>query len=630
MTQKNNTYVKNAQGLVFIYNYRDRLGDSNLQDRGKDDVFEIDQIILNSTSLKSITTQKAKSSPSGSFEIRLAPLKDWVAAITPGSWCVILMTSKNIDDKAKYGGGKVDPSSFKMMGRIEAVRAVVSTDQSSGNRITEYVVTGSDWGTIFNTMLYVDPLIRAGPNVTAVGINARFGYDAYILEAFDTNSKTGSDAKTLISTNDKNISDILTGKKDQSQKFTPKSDASKYKVPTSQFNINFLINLWGRDGAGGSIDNISQQIDSLLIKTNTAFKIPDKLQKYMGFASNDVSNIITQITGILTGLDTYNNKDHCAGVLEMNNILGENTFWSVIVSNSNQTTNEIIPDVRFENDKPILALYNRVKPFVVNSKSNIMNDSFRVGDGKGADKEYEETVGELISPFKNIRRIQINSDDVISCSYATNWRDRVNFVEVGLSNSLYKDKFANALKIKSQFIDELSVARDGLLSLRRTTFYVPLKKESIDPLSVNAYKYLMKEWYFNTHKMLNGSMTLIGQNQYIQVGDNIIVDAKVLGHSMNLNSVQAKTRKNTYILAHVEAISHSVSADSNGIRIFTTSINFVRGIITDINGNTISGGSLVGAVDQDTSLLTPSLERNRNMVPSSGPRDPDRQKLKGY
>lgn len=628
MVQKNNTYTKNAQGLVFIYNYKDRLGNSNLSNANKDSIFEIDQIILNSTSLKSISTQKSKSSPSGNFEIRLAPLKDWVAAITPGSWCVILMTSKNIDDKAKYGGGKVDPASFKMLGRIEAVRAVVSTDQSSGNRITEYIVTGSDWGTIFNSVLYIDPLIRAGPDVTAVGINARFGYDAYILEAFDTNHKTGIDAKKSINTNDKNISNILTGNNNQTQTFTPKSDASKYKVPTSEFNINFLINLWGRDKVGGSIDNISQNIDSLLIKTNTAFKIPEKLQKYMGFSSNDVSTIINQITGTLSGLDTYTKKDHCAGVLEMNNILGENTFWSVIVSNSNQITNEIIPEVRFEGDRPSLALYNRVKPFTVNS--NIMKDSIKVGDNRGGDKEYEETVKSLISPFKNIRRITINYDDVITCSYATNWRDRVNFVEVGLSNSLYKDRYANALKIKSQFIDELSVARDGLLSMRRTTFYVPLKQESVDPMSINAYKYLMKEWYFNTHKMLNGSMTLIGQNQYIQVGDNIIVDARVLGVSKNLNSAQVKIKKDTYMLAHVESISHSVSADSSGIRVFTTSINFVRGIITDVNGNTISGGSLVGAVDQDTSLLTPSLERNKNIVPSSGPRDPDREKLRGY
>lgn len=628
MVQENNTYVKNANGLVFIYNYRDRLGDSHLLKNGSDGIFEIDQIILNSTSLKSVTTQKSKSSPSGSFEIRLAPLKDWVAAITPGSWCVILMASKNIDDKAKYGGGKVDPASFKMLGRIEAVRAVVSTDQSSGNRITEYLVTGSDWGTIFNSILYVDPLIRSGPNVTAVGINARFGYDAYILEAFDTNHKTGIDAKKSINTSDKNISNILTGSSDKTQNFAPKSDAGKYRVPTSEFNIDFLIKLWGKDKIDNSIDNISENIDSLLIKTNTAFKIPEKLQKYMGFQSNDVSTIVKQVTGTLSGLDVYSMKDHCAGVIEMSNILGENTFWSVILNNSNSITNEIIPEVRFEGDKPSLALYNRVKPFVVNE--NIMKDSVRVGDNAGGDVEYKETVESLISRFKNIRRININSDDVITCSYATNWRDRVNFIEVGLSTSLYKDRYANALKIKSQFIDENSVARDGLLSMRRTTFYVPLKQQSVDPMSINAYKYLMKEWYFNTHKMLNGSMTLIGQNQYIQVGDNIMVDAKVLGVSKNLNFAQVVSKKATYMLAHVESISHSISADSNGIRIFTTSINFVRGIITDINGNAISGGSLVGAVDQDTDLLTPSLERSKNIVPSSGPNDPDRQKLKGH
>lgn len=153
----NKVKIKNPNALVFIYNYQDRLGDVKLNE----DPFSVEQIILNSTSLKSVTTQKSKSNPAGSFEFRLAPTKNWVTEITPGSWCVILMSNKKIDDTAKYGGGKVDESSFKMLGRIESVRCVINTNQANGAQNTEFIVTGSDWGTIFNSKFYVDVLNRA-------------------------------------------------------------------------------------------------------------------------------------------------------------------------------------------------------------------------------------------------------------------------------------------------------------------------------------------------------------------------------------------------------------------------------------------------------------------------------------
>ena len=132
----------NPNAMVFIYNYRDRMGDAKAATQIK--TFEVDQIILNTNSLLNVTTTKNKATPAGTFEFRLAPTRNWVTAITPGSWCIILMSNSFIDDTAKYSGGRVDEKSFKMLGRIESVRGVIEVDQETGARKTQYVVQGAD------------------------------------------------------------------------------------------------------------------------------------------------------------------------------------------------------------------------------------------------------------------------------------------------------------------------------------------------------------------------------------------------------------------------------------------------------------------------------------------------------
>jgi hypothetical protein len=76
---------------VIIWNYNDRVG---ADDHG--DVNKVDEIIINTTSLMSIATKKNKSTPAGSFEFYLAPTKNWVSIITPGSWCVLLCRKTNL------------------------------------------------------------------------------------------------------------------------------------------------------------------------------------------------------------------------------------------------------------------------------------------------------------------------------------------------------------------------------------------------------------------------------------------------------------------------------------------------------------------------------------------------------
>lgn len=645
----NNTRVKTPHGLVVIYNYKERFGSSYLEDLNEDQEFQVEEIILNSGSLKSIQIQKGKADPAGSFELRLAPYKNWTTTITPGSWCVILISNKKINDTAAYGGGTVDPKSFKMLGRIESVRGVVNTDQRTGAITKEYIITGSDWGGVFHNSLYVDPLDR-DPSQTAMGMAQRFGYGDYLQQALNWKStaQTNDLLKKNSTSTDPNTNYVIendaakarasavaqeTNALKEANANTPKNPEIKPSgstIPDATFNIETILSLWGSTGGQNktkdSLFVATQTEGKLLGDAQQQFKIPKELAQYMKFGKDsvNVTDILKQYSGILTDVDTYGDRDPSIGLIHFDSIFGENSMWQVLSHNINELTSELIADIRFEGNKPVLALYNRVKPFVVN-KERMKTDAYFIGDAKTPLKY--EALKDMTSEFKNVRCISVNPNDVILSSYGTNWRDRVNFIEVSIDKSLlFGEVYSTSLKLDSQFYDKRSIARDGLRSRRVSTTYVPKAAGGFaDPIASSAYKYLLKEFYFNTHTMLNGTLSLVGQDDYIQVGDNIMVDAKVLDLNNNFNKNQVGRTNATYLLAHVESISHNISY-SGDFRVFTTSINFVRGILVDSNKEPIDKQNFA-AVDQDAPKIDSSRENNRFISSSSGTVDPDRRKL---
>lgn len=96
----------------------------------------------------------------------------------------------------------------------------------------------------------------------------------------------------------------------------------------------------------------------------------------------------------------------------------------------------------------------------------------------------------------------------------------------------------------------------------------------------SSYLVLWKEWYFDLHKMVKGTVILYGIDEYVTVGTNILIPSKVLTSSKNFN-YQDKFLENTYLLAHVETVKNSFSVSGNGTRTYTTTIDFSRGIIVD-------------------------------------------------
>lgn len=603
--------IVNPGAQVVIYNYVNRFGTENvLNNNNVTAIHDVDQIILNSVSLINVQTSKSKGSPNGTFTFTLAPTKNWTAAITPGSWCVILMSQTGIfgKDSNKYSDQKVDPSKFKMLGRIESVRYVSSTDQTDGKSVSSYIVTGSDWGTVFNAFLYLDSTARSA-DVSPIGTAESLIYGKVVTDYYGSNPSL-----------------------------------------TSTVNTQKILSFWGReDVASSKLKDVSHE--QLLGKAINQFAIPDALVSYMGFTddkgpSGKLAQIIKVVSGKLKAKDTlltksedvYEEVNDGIGYISPDSIFGTNSIWSLIADNANLEVNELVADIRFEGNKPWLTLYKRIKPFALRTTDIITKDNKEVGDKQGASPNSKTLVNNFISKFSNIRAIKIPREDVIMINAGTNWRDRYNFVEINLDQSLTGRIIAGTsgmstdVKAQSQFFDSKSIGRDGFKPMVLKFKYLPPQNNDPtvgDPLAATSYKYLAKEWYFDIHKMLNGVITMIGQSNYIQIGDNIIVNSDVISPNGNTNMDNFSNKGKSYLLAHVENISHTCSAGPNGARTFTTEIQFVRGIITDSEGQPF-GDNAELMLDQDSSKLSEKEELNKkNVFGTSGAMDPDQQKLKG-
>ena len=149
-------------------------------------------------------------------------------------------------------------------------------------------------------------------------------------------------------------------------------------------------------------------------------------------------------------------------------------------------------------------------------------------------------------------------------------------------------------------------------------------KVNVDWDQLQVWVRAMREWYFNTHRMLNGTLVMQGSTEYIGVGDNIRFDAGLINPTPNINDATVKKGKNQSIIAHVESITHNFALNGDA-RTYTTTIQFVRGIIVD--GNNVIAGR--GTLDKFTTSVSSKSDKNTvNTVSTSSDADPD-VKIKG-
>lgn len=570
--------VKTPHAAVLVWNYNDRVGAPTGNEYNSTGVVDpigtekdVLPVIISTLSCVSIQTSKSKSQPDGRFNLVLAPFKNWVSNLTAGSWCAILMSNEPIKEADL---SRANPNQVKMIGRIESVRCETQAAED-GTRQTLYYVTGVDWGHIFNSILYIDNLIAA-PN----------------------DPKTQGNMAAVA------IRNALFGKKGSPESFTVAE------------NLTNLLDIMGKDLGGYT--KVGNEIGRLS-NTIYEFTIPEQLTKFLdlkdskGAAAKAINKGLTLTVGSLYDKHKYDDPAESVGFLDPFSLQGTHSIWQILLENSNPALNEMFCELDWDK-KLELRIYNRIKPF-----------SFKGFKPKAGQAKS------LKSYFQFIKTHKLDAVDIISVNAGTNWRDKFNFIEI-------KPQFqdfaivANWYKQKSQVFDPESFKREGFRPLIVDTKQFPAKKGQLptdagiqwDQLEVWAK--LMREWYFDTHRMLNGTITLQGSTEYIAVGNNIMFDAGLLNPTPNINKKTRDSGKNHYIMAHVENVSHSFGVSPDGARTYRTTIQFVRGIVTYENGELVGDGML----DQNATLVTQAEDRNSlNVNSTSDILDPDPQKVRG-
>jgi hypothetical protein len=537
----NKTIQKTPHAAVVVFNYKKRLGSENSLES---DINDVENVIISTVSLLDIQTQKTKGVPVGEFRITLAPTKNWVSALTDGSWIAILMSQSPItaDDLPPSGKAKIDK--LKMIGKITSTRVAVNVDQTTGARSTVYYVEGVDWGCVFDNSVYIDPFV--GTNNNLIGSLMYTAFYELFPEGFVNN----------VTSNLVNILKIL-GK---------------------------TLNKEIEDAA----DNVNR-----IAKLDYDLVFPLAMQTFLQLKKSKIGESIKLVTGKLSGYDKYEDVKESFGIVKWTDFIGTNTFWQLLIANSNPVLNEMINDIRWENDKPYLTLYNRIKPFVF-QKTSVVQKKLNALVSKDVknistldttplnSQEITEKTSKMISPFQNVRCVKIPLEEVVNVNAGTNWRDKYNFVEAKSDAPEYEG-MAPWQKTVSQTSDREAFKREGFRPIIMSSLQFPAKDNGNGDYQIEVYgfigwKFLLREWYFNTHRLLNGTLTLIGQSNYIQIGDNVMIDVRVLGPTLNISSSTLK-QNDIFLLLHVESIRHSFSVTEDGKRIFRTIVQFVRGIV---------------------------------------------------
>lgn len=552
--------IRTPHAAVIVWNYDDRVGSVP-----SGSINAVEKLIISTVSCVSIQTSKSKGDPQGSFQLTLAPRKNWISNITPGSWCVLLMSNHPITE-ADFK--KVDPVKLKMIGKIDTVRVGTRAGEG-GERQTMYYVSGVDWGHVFNNILYIDNNLARPSDPINMGNSASIA-----------------------------IQNILFGEKGLPKRFSTSSA------------LQSLLDVFGKDLGGFSAAGNELK---LLANAIYNFSLPASLSSYLNLANksgipvpppSNVNSMINLVSGVLKTEDNYVDSEESYGFVDSFSLQGAHSFWQVLMDNSNNTMNEMIAEMRPSATGTKLCLYNRIKPFAVRGSPYAAIAAGVPGGLK------------VLSYFQNIKTHLIDTQTVKEINCGTNWKDKYNFVEIK-PNFQDERTMESTIKTSTQAFDAGAFQREGFRPLIFNTKHLPSPTFEGPNLvaaswsELGGWVQMLKAWYFDTHKMLNGTISMTGIDGYIAVGDNIQFDAQLISPNKNFNIGQNKLPQAAFILAHVENVSHSFGVDpESGARTYTTTIQFVRGIMVNQQKVLINLDQNPGVLDTKASLTPEGVDNN--------------------
>jgi hypothetical protein len=461
----------------------------------------------------------------GVFSVLLAPGKNYKGLLHPGAWCMIFISNSKLNPVLQ--GQESD--GFKMLGIVRSVRRKESINPATGARQIRYLVSGEDFQSVFNSPIYINPIISKSFTGSATPF-VLFGNEFAMLLTPD------KIIKTLI--------EKLLGK--------PSFAATKAGAVAPQ----------APDPA------LPQRID-------LPRKVPQGVMAKVLGTPRDSKGLFTGMlaTMLQSNLIGQNNaKPEISGVTPS---------WQILSSYLNPQLNELYTDLLPVNvgagTRLVPTIVLRSIPF--SSKAVPHKDvaivftsamshkkggiaGFVAGSAEAKPRSNPTTLPpNVLAHFYISETIQ--ESEIIGLDTGKSDRERKNFFLV-TSNLVFNASDEN--KVLASLVsagikdlrDSSSVERYGLSPYISGSDYITSDAGSIQ----NKMNQIVRDIWKDAHLFENGQVTIIGSSNHIPVGTNIEFERKDGGQSW---------------IAHVEKVDHSyVVVPEVGVKNFRTTIAFVR------------------------------------------------------
>lgn len=472
------------------------------------------------TDIISCSVTKDKSSPAGSFRLTLKQGIDaktkkkinYLKKINSGDWICIYMSKKGeINNKALTAD-----SGFKMLGIVDNVRYVEVDSPTGGQPRLEYIITGKDFGKVFQMDFFFNPIASKAGIETILGATFING----LLERVNKRLSTSG------------AFDKVLRKKDTTAK-------------NPDVMILGLVDYF----LGGDFSKLNKENQQWYIPSTLAsiFQTNSK-SKNLGKAFIDILDVSK------IGLHAYSDNKFANATA---NLLGETivtalpaagNLWSMLQFLQNPVINEMYTELTIKKvgNKEILVptLIMRQYPFSTTEK-----DATR---GLARDNISPAIPKSL---FKQVPRYTIKNHQIKSKNIGKSDFERINHIVV-VPRILQK---GFDIAFKSVF-NAASIQRYGLKSLKTQTQYTLGKKEESLGKYVRNCLELLQDWFFQSHALYNGTIKIDGVSDFLQLGNNLYIE--------DLNQ-----------LFHIEGYTHTYSINPNAIAQYHTEINVSRGQI---------------------------------------------------
>lgn len=493
-------------------------------------------------------TSKPKGG-AGSFSILLSSRIDYKAALHPGCWCIIYINNQKLtgDEQAEEHSG------LKMVGIVRSVRTKEGINPETGTRIVRYLVSGEDFHSVFNTQIYV--------NANLFSFADGSGTDTFTLSLVFF----GPELQQTVSSPDEIISALIS-----SFLGDPGFEGSDSTSVVSKI----------------SIGEKSRQGQPYVVP-------PDMAMRILGEPAGQ-----NLFTGLLTQFIT---PEPMLGTMQtLTDISGTPTIWSVLQTFSHQILNEMYTDIlpisingevrlapcfvfrpipfSTSHARTDIGVTNQLIQFIdANSSVTPPAGTRNIKDGTIIPSTQRLAVDDRPSAHFYISRI-IQEYEIFGFDYGKSDQERHNFVFVpsNLAGSTADSESALLRQIVagdfSNVGDPVSISRYGLRPYISYDNYMNGSKGS-DIFLINK---IVRDMWFNAHLYQNGTVSLMGVNEPIPVGTNILFNGR---------------GQNGWI-AHVERVDHSFVVDqATGKKMFRTNIAFSR--LQNPDGSSIEGVAYV-------------------------------------